>query len=130
MSGGSPSNHSPAITSWQYKYNGEVIGIDIVYPFRDWDIHINRRTHQSVPRVKATEETKEKTPAALLMVDALTRFVNCSILPKVTAEEVANTFVNDWVRCLGKPRRIILDHGGPGFTGREWRDASHVLDGN
>ena len=23
----------PAISSWQYKYNGEVVGVDIVYPF-------------------------------------------------------------------------------------------------
>ena len=34
--------------------------------------------------------------------------------------------MNDWVRPLGKPRRIISDNGPPGVKGKEWRDLPHA----
>ena len=43
-----------------------------------------------------------------------------------SAEHVGQTFLNDWVRAIGKPRRIITDAGGPSLTGNFRRDLSHV----
>ena len=40
----------------------------------------------------------------------------------VRSATLINTLVNDWIRPLGKPRRIILDHGSPGMYGGEWGD--------
>ena len=40
---------------------------------------------------------------------------------------MVETFINDWVRTLGKPRRILLDNGGPGFKNQARNDASYVF---
>ena len=61
------------------------------------------------------------------MIDGLSRFVNCSLLSRLSGECVVQTFINDWVRTLGKPRRILLDNGGPGFKNQSWTEASHVF---
>ena len=38
----------------------------------------------------------------------------------------AQIFINDWVRTLGKPRRIITDRGGPTLQGEAWADLSDI----
>ena len=101
---------APNVSCWMSKYNGEVVGIDICYPFLE-----------SHPEVQGG-----KSPA-LIMVDSLSRYVNCSLIGKLTGENVLQTFLNDWVRPLGKPRRILMDNGGPGFKNKAWTDASGIF---
>ena len=40
---------------------------------------------------------------------------------------MAVKFVNDWVRVLGGPRRLISDIGGPGFTGAAWGSSWNIF---
>ena len=100
----------PKISSWIAKFNGEIVGIDIVYPFSG-----------SPPSKTCTKIS------ALMMVCCLTRFCALSILPDLTAQTTSTVFMNDWVRFVGKPRRIILDAGSPGLMGKEWGQLSHVF---
>ena len=60
------------------------------------------------------------------MIASLSRFINCSLLTARTAGHVGQTFVNDWARAIGKPRRIIKDASGTSLTGEFWRELSHV----
>ena len=99
----------PNVACWLAKYNGEIVAIDIIFPFKD-----------------CCEEKLHKQFPALFMIDSLSRFINCSMLIGRTAEHVGSVFVNDWVRTIGKPRRIITDAGGPSLTGNFWRELSHV----
>ena len=36
-------------------------------------------------------------------------------------------FVNDWVRTIGKPCRVITDKGAPTLSGAAWADLSHAF---
>ena len=67
-----------------------------------------------------------KDSPALFAIDSLSRFVNCSLLVGRAAEHVGQTFANDWVRTIGKPRRIITDSGGPSLAGNFWRELGHL----
>ena len=63
---------------------------------------------------------------ALLIVDCLTRFSICSLVPDAKAITLISTILNDWVRPLGKPRRIIMGNGSPRTFGTEWAEFSHA----
>ena len=101
----------PNVSCWIAKYNGEVVAVDICYPFTD--------AHKEI--------TNGGKFPALIMVDILSRYVNCSLIPKVTGGHVTAAFLNDWVRPLGKPRRVLMDQGGPGFRSGERTQASDTF---
>ena len=92
------------------KYNGEVVAIDICYPFLDAHPDVNGG----------------KSPA-LILIDSLSSYVNCSPMPQISGKCVLDAFLNDWVRPLGKPRRILLDNGCPGFKNHLWAESNHVF---
>ena len=93
------------------KYNGEVVAVDSCYPFAD--------AHKEI--------TNGGKFPALIMVDSLRRYVNCSSIPKVSVEYAEDAFLNDWVRPLGKPRRVLMDQGRPGFRSGSWTQASDIF---
>ena len=106
----------PKISSWVARFNGEIIGVDVVRPFVD----TKRR------RFGHNDGVAGKNLTALLIVDCMARFdarflvADCKTLTLITA------LLNDWIRTLGKPRRIIMDNGPPGMFGTEWGDFSHT----
>ena len=71
----------PNVPCWLSKYNGEVVAVDICYPFMESHPDINGG----------------KSPA-LITVDCLSRFVNCTLLTRLDGECVTEAFLNDWVR--------------------------------
>ena len=99
----------PNVSSWITKYNGEIIALDVCYPF-----------------VEAHPEINGGKSPALIVVDSLSRYINCSLLKRVTGDCILETLLNDWVRTLGKPRKILTDHHGPGFRSKIWTDASDI----
>ena len=60
------------------------------------------------------------------MAGALSRFSNYPLLPEIDGRPIAATFPNDWIRAMGKPRRIVLGNGWPGFNGPEWSEISNI----
>ena len=98
---------SPTVACWLSKYNGEIIALEIIF-------------HSMI----AGGEKVSKEFPALFTIDSLSRFINCSLLISRTAEHCGQTFLNDCVRTIGKPRRIITDAGGPTLTGAFWRELS------
>ena len=106
----------PKISSWIARFNGEIIGIDVVHPFMD----IKRR------RFGHNEGVTGKNLTALLVVDCMTRFAVCSLVTDCKPSTLITVLLNDWIRTLGKPRRIIMDNGSPGMFGTEWNDFSHT----
>ena len=106
----------PVASSWVARFSGEVLAIDVSYPFTEIG-------HTGLyPASKASEEIP-----ALLAADSLTRFISCQIAKGLTSETVSQVFVNDWVKRFGKQKRIILDQGGPGLDGREWEQLSRIF---
>ena len=101
----------PNVSCWVAKYNGEVVSVDTFYPFAE--------PHKEIA-------IGGKLPA-LITVGSLPRYVNCSLIPKVTGEHVPAAFLNDWVRPLGKPRRVLMGQGGPGFRSGAWTQASDTF---
>ena len=63
---------------------------------------------------------------ALLIVDCMTRFAICTLISDIKALTLVNVILNDWIRPLGKPRRIVMDAGSPGMYGTEWDQFSHA----
>ena len=61
------------------------------------------------------------------MIDSLSRFANCTLLINKASGHAAQIFLDDWVRTLGKPRRIITDRGGPTLQGEAWANLSHIF---
>ena len=57
----------------------------------------------------------------------LTGFCAISMVSDLTAKTASAVFANDWVRFVGKPRRIIMDAGPPGLIGHECDKLSHVF---
>ena len=51
----------------------------------------------------------------------------CSLLANLAGDCAAVTFMNDWVRFLGKPRRLISGIGGPRFTGEAWASLGNIF---
>ena len=99
----------PVVASTAAKYNGEIIALDIIFPFTNcFDGRIS------------------KEHPALFMIDSLSRFVNCTLLVNRASGYAAQVFINDWVRTLGKPRRIITDRGGPTLQGDAWAELSDI----
>ena len=106
----------PVVSSWIARFSGEVVAIDIVHPFTEIG------PDGLFPLWKNTGKI-----VALLVVDSLTRFISCQILKSIASEVVTQVFMNDWVKHFGKPKRIILDQGGPGLDGKEWKELSHIF---
>ena len=99
----------PKVSGRMGKFNGGIMGIDLVYPF-----------------VGVREGATGRNYAALLIVDCLSRFALCSLIEDVRAATLINIPIDDWIRPLGKPRMIIMDHGPPGMFGGEWGDFPHT----
>ena len=112
----------PLVSSIMARRAGEIVAVDICYPFARIDVERQEEIHHYDAGTNYHSRL-----AALIMVCALTRFTVCSLLSNLSADCVAVTFVNDWVRFLGKPRRIISDRGGPGFTGNAWNSLSNIF---
>ena len=91
------------------KYNGEIVGIGVAYPF------VGDRLYNIGGGV-----------TALLIVCVLARFCVCSILENILAQTTTSTLMNDWARFIGKPRLDVMDNGSPGMTGPAWDRLSHV----
>ena len=82
------------------------------------------------PFVDTTETRKEirgKNFQALHMVDCLSRFAIFPLINDFREATMAGALMNDLIRPLGKPRRIIPDNGPPGMRGQEWGDLSHAF---
>ena len=111
----------PVVSSWVARFSGEIVAMDIIYPFAEFGkegkIWIDGKQLDS----------RAPTNPALLVADSLTRVITCTLLTDLSAETVTQIFLRDWVMRFGKPKRIILDQGGPGFTGQEWEHLSHVF---
>ena len=105
-----PSSRAPNVSFWLSTYNGEAAAVDICYSFTG--------PH---PDAKGG-----KSPASI-MTDGLSRFAICSLLQKLAGEFAVGTFLNGWVRSVGKPRRILLDNGCHGFRNHAWGESSHVF---
>ena len=86
----------PNVACWLSNYNGEIVALGIIFPFKD-----------------CCDGKSNKQFPALFAIDSLSRFINCSLLIGRSAEHVGQNFVNDWVRTIGKSRRLIDDAGGP-----------------
>ena len=99
----------PQVACWLGKYNGEIIALDIIYPFKDC---FNEKIAKEYP--------------ALFMIDSLSRFINCTLLINRASIHATQIFLNDWVGTIGKPRRIITDQGGPTLAGDAWAELSDV----
>ena len=106
----------PVVSSWVARFSGEVVAVDIIRPFGEVG------PEGLFPLWKATGGI-----SALLVVDSLTRFISCQIAKNLTSEVVAHVFMIDWAQRSGKPKRIILDQGGPGMGGRGWGDLSRIF---
>ena len=89
----------PQVSCRMAKYNGEIVGMGIIFPFVKKDDSEGGSTHD-----------KRRKPA-LFTIDCLSRFINRTMPNSLECQEVTQTFINDWVRALGKPRRTILDNG-------------------
>ena len=63
----------------------------------------------------------------MFTIDSLTRFVNCSLLIARASIRGDQVFMGDWVRTIGKPRRIIADRGRPTLSGATWADLSRTF---
>ena len=98
------------------KYNGEILPVDICYPFPE-----------------SHPEAKWGGFPSLISAGSLPRYVNCSPIGEFPGENALIAFLNDLVSTIGIPRRIIMDNGGPGFRskageeamGRFWMENSH-----
>ena len=58
------------------------------------------------------------------MVDCLSRFSVCSLLPNTSALATNGALLGDWIRFLDRPRGIIADNGPPVTAGVEWGELS------
>ena len=91
----------PPVASWMGKYNGDAIALDIICPFADC----------------FEERIAEEFPS-LFTIGSLSRFINCSLLIARASARAGQLFLEEWVRNLGKPRRIIADKGGTALSGK------------
>ena len=98
----------PLVSSVLARRAGEIVAVDICYPFVRVDIE---RQYDAKNYKAHTNFCSRLT--ALIMFCALTRFTVRSLLPNLTGDCAAVTFMNDWVLVLGKPRILISDSGGP-----------------
>ena len=96
----------PELTGRTSEFCGDVIGVDVVYP--------------SVDTTETRKDMRCENFPALLIADRMSRCAICSLLKDLRAVTLNSTLMNDWIRPLGKPSRIIADIGSPGMTGREW----------
>ena len=99
----------PEISSRIAKFNGEIVGIDVIYPSSNCKRNVDGR--------KIT---------ALMMICCLSRFCACAIQHSLNWGDVSATFVNDWVRAVGNPGGIIMDRGSPGMLGELRMGLSHA----
>lgn len=99
----------PKISPWVAKFNGEIVGVDIAYPFA------GVRPQAPVRKIIAPE-----------MASCLSRYCVCSVLPDLLAGTVTSTVMDDWVRQIGNPKRIVLDFGTRGPYGHAWKNLPHV----
>ena len=104
---------TPKIPSRIEKYNGEILGIGLLYPF------VNFRDYAAGRKIME-----------LMAIWCLSRFFVCSISPSLAEDEVSPTFTNDWARSIGQPLRAIMRRRSPGMFGEPWGDISFVCMGD
>ena len=90
----------PQVAFWLGKYNGEIVALGIISPFTD-----------------CSEEKIAAGYPDLFAIGGLSRFINCTLLINRASIRAGQAFLNDWVRTVGKPRRIITDKGCPTLSG-------------
>ena len=100
----------PQVASRLAKYNGEIVALDIAFPFTD-----------------CFEGEIAKDCAVLFTVGSLSRFINCTLLIARASIHAGQVFMNDWARTIGNTRRIITDRGGPALPGSTWADSSRTF---
>ena len=71
----------PVVSSWIARFSGEVVAIDVIYPYADVG------PEGLFPKWRATGEIP-----ALLVVDSLTRFISCQILKGLNSEIATHVF--------------------------------------
>ena len=99
----------PTVACRLAQYNGDVEALDIISAFSG---RVGSRISKEYP--------------ALFAIDSLSRFINRSLLIARTSDHVGQTFANDWVRAIGKPRRLIADAGGLSMAGNLWLELRHI----
>ena len=92
----------PKISSWIAKFNGEIVGIDVVYPFA------GSRAHKAFPKI-----------FGLATAFCLTKLCARPAIHDIAEKTTSTAFMNDLVRFFWGTRRIILDAGSPGQIGPE-----------
>ena len=94
---------------WLSKYNGEIVAMDVIFPFAD------------CLAAKVAQDF-----ASLFTIDSLSRFINCPMLIARPAEHAGRTFLGDRGRAIGKPRWLLTEAGGPSSTGTFRRELSRL----
>ena len=99
----------PKIPGWMERFNGEIVGIDVLLSIC-WGDGRNHGVNY----------------LSLLMVDCVTRFAICSLVVDTKAATLISILLNDWIRPLGNPWRIITDAWPTGMIGTDWGEFSHA----
>ena len=98
----------PKLTGWSSKFGGEIIGIDVTYPFAG---------------------VRSGIPGKLLhalIAECLSRFAICPLAKDTKADALTTTLLSDRIPPIGEPRGIIPDNVPPGMIGVEWVELSHT----
>ena len=93
----------PKIPGWVARLNGEIVGVDVSYPF-----------------VGAKEGIAGWNYLALLIVDCVASFAISSLIVDTKETTLIGILINDWARPVGKPRWITMDAGSPAMFGADW----------
>ena len=90
----------PVVSRWFDRPSGEILAIDIIYPFAEFGSGSN------VPKSRLAYFA-----SALLVVDSPTRFITCTRWwgGGLENETLTQIFLRGWVMHFGKPERIISD---------------------
>ena len=87
------------------QYNGEILAVDIFYPFRE-----------------SHPEVKWGGFPSLISAGSLSRYVNCSAIGEFSGENALTAFLDDLFSTDGIPCRILMDNGGPGLRSKDWAE--------
>ena len=81
----------------------------------------------TLPQREKTKRHSRANSPARLNADCLSLYAICSSIKDFWAAALTSTLMNNWIRPLGKHRRIISDNGPPCATGREWEGSPHTF---
>ena len=101
----------PKITGRLARCSDEINGSDVVYPIVGVAVGVSWGNYM-----------------ALLIVGCVSRFAICSLIVDCKAVKLINIIIiNDRIRPIGKPRRIIMDAGPPGMFGNERVNSERLM---